>query len=129
MTLVTVDPVGSADYTVRGRRKSAPRVVDQYAGWYSHAPRFDVWQGNGLVPGPLPGITGQPAVPQPRQSVGVRTGRLAPSRWISRDLEGRGVSAPAANDLVSRMPRPQRTGSGPGIRPQRDHLLRQGRSS
>jgi hypothetical protein len=65
MILVTVDPVGSADYTVRGRRKSAPRVVDQYAGWYSHAPRFDVWQGNGLVPGPLPGITGQTAVSQP----------------------------------------------------------------
>jgi hypothetical protein len=70
MTLVTVDPVGSADYTVRGRRKSVPRVVDQYAGWYSHAPRFDVWQGTGLVPGTLPDITGKIAVPQPRQSVG-----------------------------------------------------------
>ena len=75
MTLVTVDPVGSADYTVRGRRKSAPRVVDQYAGWYSHAPRFDVWHGNGLVPGPLPDITGIPLCRNPdSQSVSAPAG-------------------------------------------------------
>lgn len=100
MTLVTVDLVGPADYTVGGRCKSVPRVVDQYAGWYSHAPRFDVWRGTGLVPGTPPDIRGQTAVPLPRQLVGVRTGRLDPSRWIPDTLEGCGVSAPATDDLV-----------------------------
>lgn len=97
MTLALVDPVGSADYTVGGRCKSVPRVVDQYAGWYSHAPRLDVWQGNGLVPGTLPDITGQIAAATP---TGNRTQNRPPhlSRGIFSNLESRGVSAPAAAD-------------------------------